>query len=36
VFIRSLVSLRVFVTDVLYQNCPYQRFYVLETIAHSN
>ncbi|KAM3111824.1 alternative oxidase [Phormidesmis sp. 146-33] len=33
VFIRSMVSILVFVTDVLYQNRPYQRFYVLETIA---
>ncbi len=31
--IRSLVSILVFVTDVLYRNRPYQRFYVLETIA---
>ncbi|MGL5804490.1 MAG: alternative oxidase [Xenococcaceae cyanobacterium] len=31
--IRSLVSILVFVTDVLYRNRSYQRFYVLETIA---
>lgn len=33
VLIRSIVSILVFVTDVLYQNRPYPRFYVLETIA---
>ncbi|HEY9672715.1 MAG TPA: alternative oxidase [Waterburya sp.] len=31
--IRSLVSILVFITDVIYQNRPYPRFYVLETIA---
>jgi ubiquinol oxidase len=31
--IRSLVGILVFVTDVVYQNRPYPRFYVLETIA---
>jgi ubiquinol oxidase len=31
--IRSLVSILVFITDVVYQNRPYPRFYVLETIA---
>lgn len=33
VLIRFAVSILVFVTDVLYRNRPYQRFYVLETIA---
>lgn len=31
--IRSLVSILVFITDVVYKNRPYPRFYVLETIA---
>ncbi|NJO42789.1 MAG: plastoquinol terminal oxidase [Cyanobacteria bacterium CRU_2_1] len=31
--IRSLVGFLVFVTDVLYRDRPYQRFYVLETVA---
>jgi ubiquinol oxidase len=31
--IRLLVNLLVFLTDVVYQNRPYPRFYVLETIA---
>jgi ubiquinol oxidase len=31
--IRALVNTLVFVTDVLYRNRPYARFYVLETIA---
>ncbi|MBD2100192.1 plastoquinol terminal oxidase [Leptolyngbya sp. FACHB-261] len=31
--IRFVVGVLVFVTDVLYQKRPYQRFYVLETIA---
>lgn len=33
VLIRSLVSILVFVTDFVYRNRPYPRFYVLETIA---
>jgi ubiquinol oxidase len=31
--IRSIVSILVFVTDIVYRNRPYPRFYVLETIA---
>jgi ubiquinol oxidase len=31
--IRLLVSILVFITDVVYRNRPYQRFYLLETIA---
>lgn len=31
--IRSLVNILVFLTDVVYKNRPYPRFYVLETIA---
>jgi ubiquinol oxidase len=31
--IRLLVGILIFVTDFLYQNRPYPRFYVLETIA---
>lgn len=33
VLIRSLVGILVFVIDKVYQNRPYPRFYVLETIA---
>jgi ubiquinol oxidase len=33
VLIRSLVGILVFITDGLYRNRPYPRFYVLETIA---
>jgi ubiquinol oxidase len=33
VLIRSLVSLLVFITNTLYHDRPYPRFYVLETIA---
>lgn len=33
VLIRSLVGILVFLTDVVYENRPYQRFYVLETVA---
>jgi ubiquinol oxidase len=31
--IRLLVGILVFVTDYIYQNRPYPRFYALETIA---
>lgn len=33
VLIRAVVSILVFVTDIIYHNRPYPRFYVLETIA---
>jgi ubiquinol oxidase len=33
ILIRSIVYLLVLITDVLYRNRPYQRFYVLETVA---
>jgi ubiquinol oxidase len=32
-FIQLLVNLLVFITNVLYREHPYVRFYVLETIA---
>ncbi|NJO52158.1 MAG: plastoquinol terminal oxidase, partial [Leptolyngbyaceae cyanobacterium RM2_2_4] len=31
--IQSIVSILVFITDRVYRNRPYPRFYVLETVA---
>lgn len=33
ILIRAIVGILVFITDVVYKNRPYPRFYVLETIA---